>query len=162
MIEVTDPAGGKHAIDPAAIAELYPSITGHTGLTTILFSGGMQEVQETAQTIILMIADAAHFISLSVPDAGPSKPSFPIWVNVRMVPSVRPSPSVRTGSEVCVAGTWVSVREPYAFVMAALAHAKSLSPQGATLSFVMPTTLSHSAPHAQGKRSRPAKAPAVR
>lgn len=105
MIQVTDLQGVQHSINPSSISQIYPTIQGPSGTTTIAFGGVIQIVRETAQAILIAVANSVPFIALSIPNSGPGMPGFSIWINASAINGVKPAGH---GTAVLVSGlrTW--------------------------------------------------------
>ena len=128
MIPITRPDGSVIQMNPANFAQFYyDDHRAPQNGTRIDLNSGLQITPERAEDLAARLHGLVRLVLFHIP-ADERGPSFPIWINVASVKSVRDTPP----------GTTVSVTrapfEDYATVMQMINAASGPSPLNARLS----------------------------
>jgi len=134
MIPITRPDGEVIQMNPATFAQFYyDDHRAPQSGTRIDLNSGLQITPERAEDLAARLHGLIRLVVFHIPADGRG-PSFPIWINVASVRSVRDTPP---GTNVLVTRAPFRVVEDYATVMQMINAASGPSPLNARLSAML-------------------------
>ena len=157
MIPITRPDGSVIQMNPATFAQFY--YNGHRvpqSGTRIDLNSGLQITPERAEDLAARLHGLVRLVVFHIPADGRA-PSFPIWINVASVKSVRDTPP---GTTLSVTRAPYRVVEDYAMVMQMIKAASGPSPLNARLSATLamaPVPATTSKPATRKRKSKAKK-----
>jgi hypothetical protein len=159
MIPITRPDGSVIQINPATFAQFYydDRRVPQSG-TRIDLNSGLQITPERAEDLAARLHGLVRLVVFHIPADGRA-PSFPIWINVASVKSVRDTPP---GTTLSVTRAPYRVVEDYATVMQMIKAASGPSPLSARLSATLAMAPGPATASKPAKRKRKSKAKKIK
>jgi hypothetical protein len=154
MIPITRPDGTVTQMNPATFAQFYyEDHRAPQSGTRIDLNSGFQITPERSEDLAARLHGLVRLVMFHIP-AARTEPSFPIWINVASIRSVRDTPP---GTTISATRAPLAVVENYATVMQMINAASGASPLSARLSATLasdPGLAAKAKPASRKRKSR--------